>query len=67
MKNIRILSGVALMATALLFSGCYTQFAMRGGGGYGYGYDRGSQDNQAPADSSYASVWRSKLSRFRLH
>ena len=57
MKNLNILSGLIVVTSALLFTGCYTQFEMRSPGSYGYYYHRGSQVNQAPADSNYSNQY----------
>jgi hypothetical protein len=57
MKRIKILSGLCLLVSALLFAGCYTQFPMRISGGYGYSYHRGTQNNQTPTDSNYGNQY----------
>jgi len=61
MKKLRILSGVIVVITAFLLSGCYTQLAMKNNpsGNYGYNSDNGQNNGnyQTPADSAYGSQY----------
>ncbi len=65
MKNIKILSVLIIILTALFFGGCYTQIAMNDNGdnygndNYGYNNDQNSQDYQTPADSAYGDQYDS--------